>query len=214
MEHVQRDNSEWFGTKESQSLPCSTLDDIAHDVPFIGYESSKKDIIKYDKVIIHGPIGIGKSLLARYYCQHFKDYSIYKLNPSCLSKYVGATEEYLHSLFSTNKAIIVVDHMETLLPQRNTSHSSVINRLIMQFLVHLDGITSFKCKFIGITCNLDQVDDAIKRPGRVDFILNMNIQDVDLLWSFYCDYYKTDLLNPGISNPSRIHFYIYNHLRK
>ena len=211
MEHILRDEKEWFGVRNSQSLPSNTLNNIAPNIPFIGYNNLKSEIIKHDKIIIHGISGVGKNMLARYYCEHFNELKIYKVDPSKLSKYVGQTEEYLHQLFSSN-GIIVVDHMETLLPNRNENQSNILNRIIMQFLVHLDGISTYDCKFIGITSNLDGIDAAIKRPGRMDYLMKMEHQDESLIWNHYCKRYKIEVVKPSLSfdSAAHIHHYIYN----
>eukprot|EP00834_Sanchytrium_tribonematis_P000449 NODE_8_length_66115_cov_0.981823.p34 type:complete len:225 gc:universal NODE_8_length_66115_cov_0.981823:506-1180(+) len=191
MLHEIRDSKEWFQSDSTVDVPSSKILEVGVGTPFIGFTELKETIIKFNKIIINGASGVGKNLLARYYCEFYSDYNIYKFDPSKISKFVGQTEEYLHNLFANKKKkIIIVDHMETILPDRTTNTSPIMNRIILQFLVHLDGIVEYDCKFIGITNNINKVDSAIRRPGRIERILTMEHQDEDAIWDHYCDYYN------------------------
>ena len=102
-----------------------------------------------------------------------------KINSSELfSKYVGETEAVIRTLFKRAKqlapCVLVFDEIDAIAPRRDDSDGGqddhqTSNRALSQLLTEMDGISSRKQVFIvGCTNRIDYLDDAVKRPGRLD----------------------------------------------
>lgn len=96
------------------------------------------------------------------------------------SKYVGETESVIRNLFKKAKqlapCVLVFDEIDSIAPRRDDDSGQdehqTSNRALSQLLTEMDGISSRKQVFIvGCTNRLDQLDDAVKRPGRLDQLI-------------------------------------------
>jgi len=125
-------------------------------------------------ILLFGPPGTGKTLIARAVAGEL-DAAFFTVKPSeIMSKWVGEAERNVAALFAAAKsyerAVIFVDEVEALVPKRRSSISSVMKRVVPQFLAELEGFRGRHpgLLFIGATNEPWALDPAVLRPGRFD----------------------------------------------
>jgi transitional endoplasmic reticulum ATPase len=129
-------------------------------------------------ILLYGPPGCGKTLLARAVANESKANFISIKGPELLSKYVGESEKAIREIFRKAKmaapCIIFFDEFDSIAPSRGryTSDSGVSEKVLSQFLTELDGLEVNKdIVVIAATNRPDILDPALIRPGRIDRIL-------------------------------------------
>jgi transitional endoplasmic reticulum ATPase len=129
-------------------------------------------------ILLYGPPGCGKTLLARAVATESKANFISIKGPELLSKWVGESEKAIREIFRKAKmaapCIIFFDEFDSIAPSRgrHTSDSGVSEKVLSQFLTELDGLEVMKdILVIAATNRPDILDPALIRPGRIDRIL-------------------------------------------
>jgi SpoVK/Ycf46/Vps4 family AAA+-type ATPase len=125
-------------------------------------------------ILLYGPPGTGKTLIARATAGEL-DASFFVAKPSDLmSKWVGEAEQNVNRLFEAARAcaraVIFLDEVEAMLPKRRESNSTVMQRVVPQFLAELEGFggKASNLLFVGATNEPWSLDPAAMRPGRFD----------------------------------------------
>ncbi len=136
-------------------------------------------------IILAGPPGCGKTLLAKAIANESRVNFISVKGPALLSKYVGESEKGVREVFrkarQASPCIVFFDEMDALVPLRSggSSDSHVSERVLSQFLSELDGIEELKGVLVlGATNRLDMLDPAVIRPGRFDEIIQIPVPNV------------------------------------
>jgi transitional endoplasmic reticulum ATPase len=99
--------------------------------------------------------------------------------PELLSKYVGESERGVRELFARARqaapCIVFLDEVDALVPRRGLHNDSpVTDRVVSQLLTEIDGIEALKDVWvIAATNRPDMLDDALLRPGRLDYRLEV-----------------------------------------
>ena len=145
----------------------------------------KKAGIKPPKgILLSGPPGCGKTLLAKAIANESRVNFLSVKGPALMSKYVGESERGVREMFKIARqaapCIIFLDETEALLPARGLggADSHVSERVLSQFLAELDGIEELKGVLVlGATNRLDMMDPAVLRPGRFDEIVEIPLAD-------------------------------------
>jgi transitional endoplasmic reticulum ATPase len=134
-------------------------------------------------MLLHGPPGCGKTLLARAVAGEI-DYNFLTVNgPSLLSKWVGDSEGGIRELFwrarMARPCIIFIDEMDGLASARGqNTDSGVTDRTVSQLLTEMDGVLTLQDVFvIGATNRKDMIDPALLRPGRLDLAYEIPLPD-------------------------------------
>src|SRR5512136_914603 len=129
-------------------------------------------------ILLFGPPGCGKTLLARAVATESEANFITIKGPEVFSKWVGESEKAIREVFRKARmaapAVIFLDEMDSLTPRRGTgmSDSGVSERVISQLLTEMDGITTLQdIVVIAATNRPDMVDQAVIRPGRFDRLI-------------------------------------------
>jgi transitional endoplasmic reticulum ATPase len=126
-------------------------------------------------VIIWGPPGCGKTLLARAVATESKANFISVKGPELISKWVGESEKAIREVFRKARtaapALIFFDEIDAIAPVRGRSEgdSQVTERVISQLLTEMDGLESMKDVVVLAATNRPMlVDRALLRTGRFD----------------------------------------------
>jgi transitional endoplasmic reticulum ATPase len=134
-------------------------------------------------ILLYGPPGTGKTMIARAIAGEL-DATFFAILPSkVLSKWVGEAEKNIQTLFESahkcERAVIFLDEIESLLPKRRDSESTVMQRVVPQILAELDGFEKAQSPllFIGATNEPWSLDYAVMRPGRFDEKIYVGLPD-------------------------------------
>jgi transitional endoplasmic reticulum ATPase len=137
-------------------------------------------------ILLSGPPGCGKTLLAKAMASETKVNFISVKGPELLSKYVGESERAVRDIFRKARqaapCIVFFDEIDALVPSRGNggSDSHVSERVLSQFLAELDGVEELRGVLVlGATNRADMLDPAIVRPGRFDEIVGIPLPDED-----------------------------------
>ena len=144
-------------------------------------------------ILLYGPPGTGKTLIARQIGKmlHGKEPKVVN-GPEVLSKFVGQSEENIRKLFADAEKdqkelgdysplhVIIFDEIDAICKQRGSTGDStgVHDTVVNQLLSKLDGVDSLNnILVIGMTNRKDMIDEALLRPGRFEFHLEVGLPD-------------------------------------
>lgn len=128
-------------------------------------------------VLLYGPPGCGKTLLAKAVANSSGANFISVKGPELLNKFVGESERAVRQVFSRARAsspcIVFFDELDSLCPKRGAGDGSgVSERVVNQLLTEMDGLEERKSVFvIAATNRPDIIDPAMLRPGRLSKLL-------------------------------------------
>ncbi len=134
-------------------------------------------------VLLYGPPGCGKTLLAKAVANESGANFIAIKGPEIFSKWVGESEKAIREVFKRAKqvapCVIFFDELDSIAPKRGMfSGSHVTESVVNQILAELDGIEKLeKVVVIGATNRPDMIDPALLRPGRFDKLIYIGIPD-------------------------------------
>lgn len=130
--------------------------------------------LKRSGILMYGPPGVGKTLLAKAVATECSMSFISVKGPELLNMYVGQSEENVREIFKraeeAEPCIIFFDELDSLAPARGQSGDSggVMDRIVSALLSELDGLETMRVIVIGATNRPDLLDSALLRPGRFD----------------------------------------------
>jgi len=167
-----------------------TLDDIG------GYYQVKKELyelleiqLKYSNlmeqmkippirgILLYGPPGVGKTMMAKALAKTLNVKLIMLSGAEILYKgyegAVNAVKEVFNRARENKPAILLLDELDAIAPRRENLKSET-SKVVNQLLTEMDGIRSLKeVVVIGTTNRIEDIDPALKRPGRFDRIIYM-----------------------------------------
>jgi transitional endoplasmic reticulum ATPase len=131
-------------------------------------------------VLLHGPPGTGKTLLAKAVAGETNANFVSIGGPEVMSKFYGESEERLREIFKSAEenapSIIFIDEIDSIAPKRDEVTGEMERRVVAQLLALMDGLeTRGKVVVIGATNRPNALDPAIRRPGRFDREIEINI---------------------------------------
>ncbi|MBI5442397.1 MAG: CDC48 family AAA ATPase [Deltaproteobacteria bacterium] len=134
-------------------------------------------------VLLWGPPGCGKTLLAKAVATESQVNFISIKGPALLSKYVGESEEAVREVFRKARqaapCLVFFDEIDSIAVARGASADSrVTERVLAQLLAELDGIEELKGVLVlGATNRMDLLDPALLRPGRFEELIEIHPPD-------------------------------------
>jgi ribosome biogenesis ATPase len=138
-------------------------------------------------VLLYGPPGCGKTLLAKAIANESGANFISVKGPELLDKYVGESERSVRVVFerarSSSPCIIFFDELDSLCPKRGSDSGGgggVSERVVNQLLTEMDGLDSRRSVFVIAATNRPElIDPAMLRPGRLDKLLYVPLPSPD-----------------------------------
>ena len=135
-------------------------------------------------ILLTGPPGCGKTLLAQAAASAIQVNFISVKGPALLSKYVGESERAVREVFRKAKqaapCLVFFDEIDALVPRRGggASDAHVSERVVGQFLAEMDGIEKLTGVLVLAATNRpDIIDPALLRPGRFDVVVEIPSPD-------------------------------------
>ena len=135
-------------------------------------------------ILLCGPPGCGKTLLAQAAASATQVNFISVKGPALLSKYIGESERAVREVFRKAKqaapCLVFFDEIDALVPRRGSgaSDAGVSERVVGQFLAELDGVEKLTGVLVLAATNRpDMVDPALLRPGRFDVVVEIALPD-------------------------------------
>ncbi len=188
------------GYKPSK-VEASQIDDINWDDLIINNEVKKEllsviDLLKNPKtalqygikvpkgILLNGPPGTGKTTIARAIAKT-AGLSFFALrSDEIVSKWVGESEKNLSRLFDSAKAnapaVIFIDEIDSLGKKRSDKNASHSDNLLNHLLQLMDGVIKSEGIYIVAATNrADLVDEALKRAGRLNRVIEIPLPDLE-----------------------------------
>ncbi|MFB5611642.1 MAG: AAA family ATPase, partial [Nitrosopumilaceae archaeon] len=136
-------------------------------------------------ILLHGPSGTGKTLLAKAVATQSEANFVSVRGPELLSKWVGESERGIREIFrrarQASPCVIFFDEIDSIAPIRGAGgETAVTERVVSQLLTELDGMENMHgVVVLAATNRADMIDPALLRPGRFDKIIQIPLPDKD-----------------------------------
>ncbi|MGI0063310.1 MAG: CDC48 family AAA ATPase [Nitrosopumilaceae archaeon] len=134
-------------------------------------------------ILLHGPSGTGKTLLAKAVATESEANFVSVRGPELLSKWVGESERGIREIFrrarQASPCVIFFDEIDSIAPIRGAGgETAVTERVVSQLLTELDGMENMRgVVVLAATNRADMIDTALLRPGRFDKIIQIPLPD-------------------------------------
>jgi len=143
---------------------------------------SKAGINPSKGILLHGPPGTGKTMLAKAVATEANANFISVKGPELMSKWVGESEKRVREIFKKAKevapTIIFFDEFDSISKQRGGGMNDATEKVVNQLLSEMDGVEELeKVMVIAATNRKDLVDPALLRPGRIDANVELKVPD-------------------------------------
>ncbi|MFW6017562.1 MAG: proteasome-activating nucleotidase Pan2 [Halapricum sp.] len=138
-------------------------------------------------VLLHGPPGTGKTMLAKAVANETDATFIKMAGSELVQKFIGEGAKLVRDLFELaserEPAIVFIDEIDAIASKRTeskTSGDAEVQRTMMQLLSEMDGFEDRgEIRIIAATNRFDMLDRAILRPGRFDRLIEVPEPDAE-----------------------------------
>jgi proteasome regulatory subunit len=138
-------------------------------------------------VLLHGPPGTGKTMLAKAVANQTDATFIKMAGSELVHKFIGEGAKLVRDLFEVARehepAVIFIDEIDAIASKRTdskTSGDAEVQRTMMQLLSEMDGFEERgEIRIIAATNRFDMLDRALLRPGRFDRLIEVPKPDVE-----------------------------------
>eukprot|EP00371_Babesia_bovis_P002419 XP_001611066.1 ATPase AAA type domain containing protein [Babesia bovis T2Bo] len=135
-------------------------------------------------ILLYGPPGCGKTLLAKAVANGSKANFISVKGPELLNKYVGESERAVRLVFQraavSAPCVVFFDEIDSLCPVRNNEANHTTERVVNQLLTEMDGIHNRADVYVLAATNRpDIIDPAMLRPGRLERQMYVPLPDME-----------------------------------
>ncbi|MGC8699437.1 MAG: CDC48 family AAA ATPase [Candidatus Micrarchaeia archaeon] len=183
---VERPNVHWNDIGGLQKVKEELKEAV--ELPLKRPEAFEKMGIRPVKgVLLVGPPGVGKTLLAKAVATERESNFISIKGPEVLSKYVGESEKTVREIFRKARlaapCIIFIDEIDSIASARGADEeldSGVSRRVVDTLLTEMDGLAGLKnVVVLAATNRPEAIDPALLRPGRFDRIIEIPMPDAE-----------------------------------
>lgn len=205
LEDAAKDHVPHLRREGFSQVPEVTLDQVgglrsvielleANIIDRIRFPEYYKSVKKFAGVLLWGPPGCGKTLVAQAIANAAKASFILVNGPELLDKYVGESERKIRALFTRARAstpcLIFLDEIDSLVPRRDTSSTEAGARVVNTILTELDGAQGRSGVYvIAATNRPDMIDPAMFRTGRFNHKVFVDVPNeeerVDILRTLF-----------------------------
>lgn len=179
---VQKPNVKWEDIGGLQQVK----DELAEAVEWPlkhGDLFAQADVKPPKGILLHGPPGTGKTMIAKAVAATSEANFISIKGPELISKWVGESERGIREVFRKARqaapCVVFFDELDAIAPRRGSEGDArVTERVISQMLTEMDGLEDLKgVVVVGATNRPDIIDSALLRTGRFDRILHVSVPD-------------------------------------
>jgi transitional endoplasmic reticulum ATPase len=133
-------------------------------------------------VLLHGPPGTGKTMIAKAVANETDANFVSISGPEIMSKFYGESEKHIREIFEEAEknapTIIFIDEIDSIAPKREEVTGEVERRVVAQLLSLMDGLkTRGQVIVIAATNRPNAIDAALRRGGRFDREIEIGIPD-------------------------------------
>lgn len=167
------------------------LDDVKEQIhlkliyPFTHPEEAQRFRIQPGGgILLYGPPGTGKTYIARAVAGELDAAFFVARSSDLMSQWFGKAEQNIAALFAAARqhprAVVFLDEVEALVPRRSSTRSSVMPRVVSEFLAQTQSIGSESKNTVllmGATNEPWAIDPAALRPGRFDELIYVGLPD-------------------------------------
>ncbi|XP_055700573.1 nuclear valosin-containing protein-like [Phlebotomus papatasi] len=136
-------------------------------------------------LLIHGPPGSGKTLLAHAIAGQLKIPIMEVAAPEFVTGISGDSEARIRRIFdqvaSLAPCVLFIDEIDVISAHRNNAQKDMERRIVAQLIISMDGLSKMpngdQVLVIGATSRVDVLDPALRRGGRFDMEISLGIPD-------------------------------------
>ena len=186
----KKEEQEADDTDDEKNTPSITFDDVGGlddiiqqvreviELPIIAPQIfDHYHLTPHKGILLYGPPGCGKTMIAKAIANEIHAHFIVVNGPDILNKYLGESEANLRKVFEEAKkkkpSIIYFDEFDSISTKRDTDDHLSPSTVVNQLLTLMDGMDDQKVCCIASTNRIDMIDEAVKRPGRFDYVIEI-----------------------------------------